>query len=501
MKQWRKQKIIDNLWGPIGTILVHVLAVVLLFTLVKFKARTVERDVEVVIREIEEVEEIEEIEQELEQLEDIPTVVDAIAPPTVATEQPPAVDAMQAPGSDGIDMSEFSVVEAVSPLRFKGLYASRSSGGRSDALGRYGGGLGKRTEAAVMRAFRWLNTHQYPDGSWGPSYRASMTGLALLSFFAHGETTASPEFGDAIRKGLQYLLARQTAEGIISTGGPVSYYSPAKFANQVSVYEHAIATYALAEAYNLTRIPYLRKPMEKALQAILDGQHEAGSWDYGYAKGPEAQMDVSLSGWCIQALKAGAAAGAENPGLKAAIESSVHGLKLQFREYNDMFQYSTRDRNHDSDAVMTAVAVLCMQLTGHALDDDARKGMTTLARLQFQWAPSEAGRDDKRAMRKWPYYGWYYLTQARFHQGGRSWATWNKKCAPILCDMQNDDGSWCPAPASSEGMYGPVYFTTLAALQLQVYYRFLPSYKPIEIEDDPDLEDLDDLDEIQITLG
>ena len=28
----------------------------------------------------------------------------------------------------------------------------------------------------------------------------------------------------------------------------------------------------------------------------------------------------------------------------------------------------------------------------------------------------------------------------------------------------------------------PVYATTLAALTLQVYYRFLPTYKPIETE-------------------
>jgi hypothetical protein len=31
---------------------------------------------------------------------------------------------------------------------------------------------------------------------------------------------------------------------------------------------------------------------------------------------------------------------------------------------------------------------------------------------------------------------------------------------------------------------GPVYATTLAALSLQVYYRFLPTYKPIEVKEE-----------------
>ena len=44
--------------------------------------------------------------------------------------------------------------------------------------------------------------------------------------------------------------------------------------------------------------------------------------------GPEAQIDVSLSGWHIQALKAAYAAGAENRGLKTAIDSAMRGAMV-----------------------------------------------------------------------------------------------------------------------------------------------------------------------------
>ena len=53
---------------------------------------------------------------------------------------------------------------------------------------------------------------------------------------------------------------------------------------------------------------------------------------------------------------------------------------------------------------------------------------------------------------------------------------------------ENEDGSWTSPGANSEHEsgkevnLGPVYSTTLAALTLQVYYRFLPTYKPIAVE-------------------
>jgi len=492
------KKIFENLYGPSGTFLLHLIVVLALAKFVHFQNRSVERDIEVIIKDIEPMEELDEIEEEIEEL-DVPTVVEAVAPPTVSMDDPPQVDTMKAPGED-FDVSDFDVVDTTSPMSLAGLYSSRGASGRKGALRKYSSGLGERTEFAVMKALKWLKTHQYPNGSWGPSYRASMTGLALLTFLAHGETTASPEFGEAIRSGLRFLLGSQR-EGVFVGGGPVDFWHyPTKYKEQVRSYEHAIATYAISEAYNLSKIPYLKKPMQGAVQVMLDGQHEAGSWDYGYIHGAEAQIDVSLAGWHIQALKAASWAGAENDGLKAAIEASVRGLDLQYRNSN-MFQYSTRGKEHPEDLCMTGVAVLCKQLTGHALDENVKRAMISLRNCQFVWAPDKEKGKDNRGMGRWPFYAWYYITQARFQHGGRGWAAWNKQFAPVLCDMQNPDGSWCPAPGSSESMFGPVYFTTLATLQLEVYYRLLPTFQPVKIDAGPDLDEALEEDDIVITLG
>ena len=494
----RIRKLLENLYGPSGTVLLHILMFIVLMNVVRFEGRSNERGIEVVVKEIEEMEELEELEEEIEELEDVPTVVEAIEPPTTPVDQePPPVDSLNAPGSEDVDLADFNVLDAVSPLTFTGLYSTRSAGGRAGALGKYAGGLGERTETAVMKALRWLKAHQYPDGSWGPSYRASMTGLALLTFLAHGETTASEEFGDTIRTGIRFLVSRQNG-GMFKYGGPVSFWHyPVKYSDQLQVYEHAISTYAICEAYSLTSIPYLKKPMEDAVQIMLDGQHEAGSWDYGYAHGADAHVDVSLAGWHIQALKAASVAGAENPGLAAAIEASIRGLDLQFRK-TKRFQYSTRNLEHKEDVPMTAVAVLCKQLTGHALDENTRRAMIALRNAKFKWAPDA----DKGppVTGSWPFYTWYYLTQTRFQQGGRGWDAWNRQFAPRLCDMQNPDGSWCPAPNSQETMFGPVYFTTLATLQLEVYYRVLPTYQPIDVEGEISLDTVGEKDDIVITF-
>ena len=497
----RTKKVIENLWGPTGSLIVHVIAVAVLVRYMVVDRPPEAREFEVIVRDIEAPPELEEQPEIEEEWDEVPTVVDAVAPPEVSMDrEPPRVDT-PTQTADVMGLDQLDIMEATSAIRFTGLFATRSAAGRAAGLADYGGGFGGRTEFAVMKALRWLKDHQYPDGSWGPRYRASMTALALLAFLAHGETTDSEEFGLTVRRGLQYLLGTQRDDGMFVGGGPTwGLDGPGRrlSSGQIITYEHSIATYAISEAYGLTQIPFLRNAMEDGIQVILDGMHAGGSWDYDYRQGPDAHIDVSLAGWHIQALKAAQMSGARNVGIDTAIDASMQGLKSQAtgRE-RGLFRYGTRIREEHSDMAMTAVAVLCMQLAGFAMDSDARAGIAALRNVRFQW---EKGQDDERAVGDWPVYAWYYLTQARFHQGGRTWDSWNRQFALPLCDMQNDDGSWPPAPQSREPRYGPVYITALNALMLQVYYRLLPTFQEIEVRvEDADVDVPDD--DIVIRFG
>jgi squalene-hopene/tetraprenyl-beta-curcumene cyclase len=91
----------------------------------------------------------------------------------------------------------------------------------------------------VQRAEEWLRAHQNPDGGWGetcttyddPAQRGtgpstpSQTAWALMGLMSAGDT-GSP----ALRRGLAYLTASQTAEGtweetqFTGTGFPKVFY-------------------------------------------------------------------------------------------------------------------------------------------------------------------------------------------------------------------------------------------------------------------------------------
>jgi hypothetical protein len=67
------------------------------------------------------------------------------------------------------------------------------------------------------------------------------------------------------------------------------------------------------------------------------------------------------------------------------------------------------------------------------------------------------------------------VTQAKFQKGGADWDAWNRMFANELVQNQQRDGHW---EGGEHG--GTVYTTTLCCLMLEVYYRYLPTYKKVE---------------------
>ena len=74
------------------------------------------------------------------------------------------------------------------------------------------------------------------------------------------------------------------------------------------------------------------------------------------------------------------------------------------------------------------------------------------------------------------------MTQAVFQRGGSDWKKWNSLFQKHLLDNQHPEGYWLsPAKGietercSMVDIDNKVYSTTLCALQLTVYYRYLPS--------------------------
>lgn len=378
-------------------------------------------------------------------------------------------EALDFPVDQNLNQLAALLSDIASPVVLTGLMPGRTAVGRANALRSHGGS--EETEAAVRRALDWLKANQEKDGSWRGSgwaeSRTGMTGLALLTFLAHGETTSSAEYGASVAAGLRFLVEKdqkddgtfRAVEKIVQPRG------------RGGVYAHAIATYALSEAYSMTRNPLLLEPMEKGIQRIIRGQREDGGFDYAYAlqPGPEGggrERATSVAAWQIQAMKAAHLAQVDIPGLQSAMALAASGIKLNQRQDGKFIYASASPRivSIDNRYIMTAIGAFSLQILGEGRSPPVRDAMRQIAALSPEAFHQEGE----------PVYAWYYATQAYFHEGGAVWARWNRLFAPMAVNNQNPDGSW-NWQLGRTGNYGPVYHTTLTALSLMVYYRNLPT--------------------------
>ena len=468
----------QRLMAPASAVVVPTLACVLLVLFAAFKADDSKSHIVEIAPEPEE-EKLEDIEKhEIEKLEFEPEPIDVnFSDLDVNVKMPdptPVPDFSPQPAP--ID----SVAIVKSPIVMKGIYGSRAPGARGRAMGRYGGS--RAGEDCVLRALRWLKKNQNSEGSC-PNHKAAMTGLALLTFLAHGETPASPEFGDTVERAIRYLIESQDAAG----GWPRRY-------------EHPIATYALCEAYGLTRVPMVKEAAAKGVDILIAGQNPAGGWRYTMT--PNDESDSTVMSWCVQAIKAAKMAGLENDGLDDCLKRAILGFKGNYSDGGDKGGFGYTGPGMSG---LTGAGVLCLQLLGVPNAPEVRKGQVFLDATTFNW--EGGGVNNKN-------YYWYYITQAKFHDGGERWARWNNLFAPTLIKHQTivakdksgyvdhkgqpqDIGHWDMNGEISGHTDGVVMNTALCTLQLEVYYRYLPTFhKPEDLgiaevaaeEDDGDIE-------------
>ena len=226
----------------------------------------------------------------------------------------------------------------------------------------------------------------------------------------------------------------------------------------------------------MTGVSILEDAMNSAIRIVIDGQQPGGNFDYNYSHDDQKRQDLSVAGWNYQALKAAYGAGCEEKGLMDAIYKSIEWLKKHAAGSDEGkgFPYNTVGSPTGDKHTMRAVGVLCFQLFGEGKTPEVQDEIYRISehdstKLSWANAPKES------------LYGWYYATQAMFQQGGREWKSWNKKFQKELGNNQNPEGYW-EYPGTFHGKFQTktcerVYSTTLCALMLTVYYRYLPSSK------------------------
>ena len=233
------------------------------------------------------------------------------------------------------------------------------------------GGGKTMTETAIVKGLSWLKATQSEDGSWGAKdknengepikadahHKKAMTGMALLCYLGHCELQDSPDFGPTVQKAISYITSMPPDE-------------PVGAGNRGS-YSHPIRTYALCEAYTMTKIKKLEVYAKRAAELVIKRQNENGGWAYAYGKGPAAHTDLSVAGWNIQALKAAAYTGIEISGLDEAMDKAIKYVK-ECQDKAGKFAYQ---RGKGGKASLTGTGVLSLQIWKNAKSEEAEKGL------------------------------------------------------------------------------------------------------------------------------
>ena len=242
-------------------------------------------------------------------------------------------------------------------------------------------------EVAVEKGIAWLKQHQNKDGSWCQSHQTAMTGMALLTFTGHCETPASDKYGESVLNAIVFLVGNSAKNhGKLATDLSDKYWP----------YEHAIATAALAEAYNFCleigqQVPGLEEAVSKAGQWIIDSQAKDGSWCYPDATTGKAgtSADNLLGCMNLQALKACTYSGIKFQNRQPCITKALAFLKT-CQGANGAFGLAAKpDASHPSPC--TGAAALAYQTWGKAADPLTLKACGYLAnQAKFEWAAADA---------------------------------------------------------------------------------------------------------------
>ena len=355
---------------------------------------------------------------------------------------------------------------------------------------RSGGGK-PSTEAAIVKGLKWLKEVQDKDGGWGLQdmnsqekpfryrnnsfHRDGMTALSLLAFLGHCELQDSAEFGKTVQNAINFITATPPDKlaNRDESGTFLGLRGGSTTDMQFAAYSHAIRSYALCEAYTMTKIPKIKEYATRAVNLIIEGQNPNGGWGYGFGRGVAAAVDLSLSSWCVQALKAAALTGIQFKGLDESMDKAISYVKKCQEKGSGKFKYTPEGNDAaryggPSRGSITGAGVLCLQVWKEAKSQEAKKGLEFIVqnRLVDSWSKVDA-------------YEWYYHAQACFQSTGALsgifWREWNKNFQEVVAAGQQENGRW------ELGLHfhgeSAIFRHALTVLMLEVYYRYAPMSK------------------------
>lgn len=297
----------------------------------------------------------------------------------------------------------------------------------------------------------WLLAAQSDDGGWRAAtgnaaelYDVGVSALALLALMESDPARLDAASRAAIRRGLDYLAARQDADGLF---GPSCPGAP---------YNQGLATLAMLEARALEDDPGWQAAARRGLAFLRAIQDPEGGWGY-YGSSP-GSVNSSVSIWPLIALVRGDQAGFAGLDLRPAIDGGRAWLRATVGD-GGLMGYHRANESPYGFATLTAAGAVCLLRTGHPAD--RRVADTMLPAIRRAAADPNLPMDLYRT---------FFVSEALALAGAdagpdRLTESVSGNVASAQVRAGPDAGSWEPRDAWS-GIGGPVCATALASLSV-----------------------------------
>lgn len=304
-----------------------------------------------------------------------------------------------------------------------------------------------RTQSALDRGLQYLYSKQQSDGSW--DQRVETTAFAILATLSNGHTLQDGRYTREMRKAVTYLLACQSADGLIADAGNT----------RTGMVAHSYATLALTQMQGMIPDASTQRAIRKAVKRIESAQTADGTWR---ADSLGRGNVISLTFRQIIVLRAAKDNGlfVSDGHIKAAAEHVKRRWDIRAGRYR--YETTTWADGPQMKYGSTAAELGALLLGG---EYEAKELTNAITYLEQQ-----TDRD---------YYFWQNLLFGSFlyHQvGGVAWEKYYNRVQSMLLESQHANGFW-DWEKNEIALATRTHQTAMALWVLSVPAEYLPIFQ------------------------
>jgi squalene cyclase len=316
---------------------------------------------------------------------------------------------------------------------------------------------------AIKKGLDWLVKQQNADGTWMTQgqHPVSLTAFAGLALLMEGSTTSKGDHAEQLRKASAWLVKRTGDNGLIG-----DMKNPSEQGRYIFGQGYAMLFLACvyAEEEDRERRLALKDTLQRAIRYAAAAQATSGGWFYTSKQdgGDNDEGATTLSQ--LQGLRAARAAGIPVP--KATLKKALDYLTLNTSPKGGVY-YSSRSKGAERNP-LTAAAIAAAYSPSDYNKDIVKKWIK-FTQVNSPFAnQARAGHDE---------FTHFYLAQVLYAMGEKGfdklfpneqsnwqWSKYRESVFDRLLKLQAEEGSW---NSGSWGV-GPIYATALNLIVMQM---------------------------------